>query len=620
MTSSNQSDAISLTISQFPQNLLIPNIDNKVTLDLVSNLNEEADFRFEFKGENIEIQVVPEEFNGDVKLKANESRKVDLKLTPKSDGYGKLIINIYWLKVVEYIEKVQKIRTKISRSNIDKILAKFQILNSKTIDSFNHSEFMIESTKNGIKQTEKEIETLLKNLNQQNESLSQNESEDIHKIDILFKKLAKSYLAMGDIYKTLETALKLSKQEEQMQFYYELIRVYASTNLDQSLQIIKNLNDKNGRDKVLSEIAFDYVNINSEQISKIISLINNPTIKDQAIINVVSKCYNNQFELALKLSNGITEELLKVKVLFNLMKELKKSKQKEQILQIINKIDQIIKNSNQINLEENQFDNPSYSYFKDSICIIAELDCPETAEKIIKNSGSNEMQDQLAKDLFDLIYEMVDEVRIKVEPTVIQSQFYTLNTYTSQLSNELQDFSLLGGNTSSNVLMKKFDFKILFLSLFSLDFSIFPFLDRVYNDLQNNSKKSIAYYIYPSINNHDQEELNVILRTLKQFFSVSNLRKDLVIFNIDFIPYLGKPTAIFASNSRILTQIRQKLESKLGENATILVDEGMFQGGKSLESIKEILGVMGADIINLVLSYEFLNDYNLFKMFIESLF
>ena len=618
MTSSNQSNAISLAISQFPQNLLIPNIDNKVSLEIVCNVDKEADFKFEFKGENIDIQVFPEEFNENIKLKKNETRKIDLKLTPKSDGYGKLIINIYWLKVVEYKEKVQKIRTKISRSNIDKILSKFQILNNKVIDQFNHSEFIIESTKNGIKQTEKEIESLLKN--QQQESISQNESVDIHKIDNLYKNLAKSYLAIGDIYKTLEIALKLSKQEEQMQFYYELIRVYAFKNLDQCLKIIKNLNDKNGRDRVLSDIALDYVDINSEEISKVLSLISNPVVRNQAIVDIVSKCYRNQFELALKLSNMITEELLKVKVFFNLIKELNKNKQSDQILQIVNKIDQIIKNSIQINIAENQFNNPSYSYFKDSICIIAELDCPESADKVIKSSASNEMQDRLAKDLFDLIYEMVEEVRTRVEPTVIQSQFYTLNTFISQSSNEFRDFALLGGNTSSNALMKNYDFKILFLSLFSLDFSIFPFLDRVYTDLNHNSKESIAYYIYPSINNHDQEELNVILRTLKQFFPVSNLRKDLVIFNLDFIPYLGKPTVIFASNSRTLAHIKSKVESNLGNNATVLVDEGVFQGGDSLESIKNILGIMGAEIVNLVLSYEFLNDYNLFKTFIESLF
>ncbi len=620
MTSSHKANAISLTITQFPQNLLIPNIDNAVSLEVLNNLDKKADFKFEFKGENIDLEVIPQEFNNNIKLNAKETRKIQLKLTPKVDGYGKLIINVYWLKIIEYTEKVQKIRTTISHSIIKKILAKIQILNSKTIDNFDHNEFMVESSKNGIKKIEKELELLQERYTQQLNTNQKNGSVTNNQIDALYKDLAKSYLAVGDVYKALENALKLSNQETQTQFYYDLIRVYAFKNLEQSLQIIKNLNDEKRRNRVLAEIAFDFVDINSEQISKILSLINDPSVRDQAIVDVVSKCYTNQIEFALKLSHMINEELLKIKVLFNLTKELNKLKRNDQILQIVKTIDQMIKNSTQLNITESQFKNPAYSFFKDAVCIIAELDSPETADMIIKSSGDKETQDRLAKDLFDLIYEMVDEVKTRVEPTVLQSQFYTLNTCVSQLSNELQQFALLGGNTSSNALMKQFDFRVLFLSLFSLNFSIFPFLDRVYNDFLHNSKNSIAYYVYPSINNLDQEELAVIQRTLKQFFPVNNLKNDLVIFNLDFIPYLGKPTVIFASNSRSLAIIKSKVEKKLGAEVTVLIDEGIFKGGTSLEPIKNTLGAMGADIINLVLSYEFLNDYNLFKIFIESLF
>jgi hypothetical protein len=621
MTSSEQANAISLNISQFPQNILIPDIDNVVSLQVVNTLAKKADFKFEFKGENIDIKVIPEEFNNNIQLNGGETRKIDLKLTPKVDGSGKLIINIYWLKIVEYIEKVQKIRITISRSKIDKILKKNQILNSKTIDSFNHKDFIVEASKNGIKNIEKDIESLVSLYHKQHsDPNSPDPKVDIKQIDNLYKNLAKSYLAIDEVYKALETALKLSGQEEQTQFYYDLLRVYSIKNLVQCLQIIKNLNDENKRNVLLSEIALDYVEVSPDQISKIISLITSSSARDQALVDIISKCYKNQFDFALNLSHLITEELLKVKVLFSLMKQLNQSKKNDQILQIIKKIDQIVMNSTQMNITENEFDNPSYNYFKDSICILAELDCPETADKVIKSSGNENIQEKLAHDLFDLIYEMVDEVKTRIEPTVIHSQFYTLNTYVSQLSKELQQFALLGGNASSNALIKQFDFKILFLSLFSLNFSIFPFLDRVYSDLHLNSKKSIAYYIYPSINNLDQEELGVIQRTLKQFFPVNSLNKDLVIYNLDFIPYLGKPTVIFASNSRSLAIIKSKVEKKLGQDATILTDEGVFKGGASLELIQNTIGSMGVDIVNLVLSYEFLNDYNLFKMFIESLF
>ena len=244
MTGSNKTNAISLTITQFPQNLLIPNIDNAVSLEVINNLDKQADFKFEFKGENIDIEVIPQEFNDNIKLNAKETRKIELKLTPKVDGYGKLIINVYWLKIIEYTEKVQKIRTTISHSVIKKILAKIEILDSKTIVSFNHNEFMVESSKNGIKKTEKELELLQERYTQQLNANQKNGSVTINQIDALYKDLAKSYLTIGDIYKALENALKLSNQEAQTQFYYDLIRVFAFKNLEQSLQIIKNLNDE----------------------------------------------------------------------------------------------------------------------------------------------------------------------------------------------------------------------------------------------------------------------------------------------------------------------------------------------------------------------------------------
>jgi len=45
----------------------------------------------------------------------------------------------------------------------------------------------------------------------------------------------------------------------------------------------------------------------------------------------------------------------------------------------------------------------------------------------------------------------------------------------------------------------------------------------------------------------------------------------------------------------------------------------MFEGGKSTEFLKEIFQSPNVQVINLILSYEFINDYNIFKEFIESL-
>ena len=49
---SNPPNIISLNITKFPQNLLIPDIDNDVSIQIISNSNKKENYRFGFEGEN----------------------------------------------------------------------------------------------------------------------------------------------------------------------------------------------------------------------------------------------------------------------------------------------------------------------------------------------------------------------------------------------------------------------------------------------------------------------------------------------------------------------------------------------------------------------------------------
>jgi len=204
-----------------------------------------------------------------------------------------------------------------------------------------------------------------------------------------------------------------------------------------------------------------------------------------------------------------------------------------------------------------------------------------------------------------------------MEPTIIFSQYYTLNVLTSKLSKEIKDFSFVGGNVSNNVLMNDYNFNTAFVSLFSLDFSIFPFIDRVYTDLKNTSHKSFAFYLYPSISNHNEEELQIMQSTLSQFFPINKLKGPVTMFNLDFIPYLGKPTIIISTqNSQLITS---KIHDKLADRVKLIVDNDLFEGGKAKEFLNRVFSSNNITVINLILSYEFINDYNILKAFIEAL-
>jgi hypothetical protein len=132
-------------------------------------------------------------------------------------------------------------------------------------------------------------------------------------------------------------------------------------------------------------------------------------------------------------------------------------------------------------------------------------------------------------------------------------------------------------------------------------------------------KKSFAYYLFPSINNHDEEELSIIKQTLTQFFSPIKISKQLIIFNLDFIPYLGKPTVILSEEGQLVQNIKSKLEKHMKNELEIIVSNGMFKGGDAQITLNNIFQGRNFTVINLILSYEFLNNYEVFKSFIESI-
>jgi len=619
MSNADPNHVISISVTKFPQNLLIPDGENSVSFQVINQSDKDEHFKFVFEGENLEIDVKPIEFLDEVLFKSGETKKIDILLKPTTDGFGKLTVNAYWMKLVEYTVKVQKIRDKISTSRITHILKNKQFLQSVKRDSFNPKDFIITSNKGEIKKIEKQIkESTVNSTKSQNNS--QSSSIPKGEIDTNLTLLAKSYLSIGEFYKALESSLQLTNEDEKLELYYNLIRANATLKLDSSLQVVEKLNDLKKKNQIAKSIALDYVNIDPDQVSKILSFIKEDSIKENAIFEVIFMSLEKDSNLALKFTEFIKDEIVKVKVLFNILKKLHENKNNSLILAIINQINEIILKSKLINISTDQnYHNPAYEYFKETICILAELDCPEAADKVIEGLDSEKLKKTVAKDLFKEIYKMVEEKQTKVEPIGEFSQFFLLNTYTSQISRQVNDFSLIGGNASSNILMNNFNFNIALISLFSFNFSIFPVIDRVYLELNHKSNKSIAYYIYPSISNHNQEELKTIQTTLKKFFQPESIKNKVTVFNLDFIPYLGKPTAILSSISDDLNAIKSKVVKTLGDRVNVIIDDDLFRGGKTVESLNSIFYGSNFKIVNLILSYEFINDYDVFKTFVQSL-
>ena len=588
---SNSSSIISLNITRFPQNLLIPNVDNGVSIQIINNSAKNEKFKFVFEGENLTVNLGSEELRDQIEFAPNETKNIDIKLTPEVDGFGKLNINAHWLKIIEYTVKVQKVRETVPKSKIKSLLEKHTFKEAKKFDPLNPKDYIIEMTIKELQQGEEQLAIMKNNYNASLSvdpaSTTQYPEVKIEDINENIRKLARGYFSNKDIFKALEFALVLSNPAEQINFYMKLIRAFAFENLDEAIKIVKNLQDQKTKQELFMSIVLD-----------------------QIPVNPIS---------SIKLAESSEDFLLQIKILLNIAKKLYEEIKSSELSNILNRIIESILKSQQGNNDRKQ-QKRSHEILADVLCLLAEVENPSVSHGIIKGLSQQELKEKITKDIFDTIYVLVDEVRTKIESESVFSQYFLLNTYVSNINNEMKNFSNIGGNVSNNILSGDFDFKLAFLSLFNFSFSIFPIIDRVYNDVKFNMKKSMGYYILPSIDNYQNTELSTLKTTIKQFFrNFANISNQLYIFNLDFIPYLGKPTIILSSESHLNESLKSKIQ-KLGDKVNLIIDDSMFKGGKIYDVLKEIIPPAKGEIINLLLSYEFINDYNILIEFIKALF
>ncbi|KKN31908.1 hypothetical protein LCGC14_0819320 [marine sediment metagenome] len=620
---SNSDKIISLNITKFPQNLLIPNVQNQITIQAINNSNKSENFKFNFEGENLKIITDSDKFQNKIEFSSGETKNIDLKLEPTIDGFGKLIIEVYWIKIIEYLVKEQKVRENVQRSRIKEIFKKQVLTIVEPIEELSPEEFFIDLSEDEINQTEKKLELMKNKFESLKSSKSANSGTSpeitLAKIDLNIKTLAKGYLSIKKPLKALELALKLSDKKEQEKFYFNLVRAYGLRYLDEILQIIKNLKESDNKQNLFKILALDQVSINPEQAINIGFLIKNGVTQKNLLNTMIIKTIELKPVSALKLIEQIDDDILKLNFLFNIARRMLEKKEKSEVIDVFSLIISEIINNIKKNSKKKKFQKLSYTFLKDALYALAEIKNPKAADSIIKNITIKELKERIVKDMFDDIYVIVEEIRTETESHLVFSQFFLLNTYVSSVNNEIENFSLTGGNLSNNVLVNDFNFNIVFLSLFSFDFTVFPFIDRVYNDLKYNQNKSLAYYIFPSKDNYDEKEDKILKNTLTQFFkNLLNVPSQVLIFNLDFIPYLGKPTIILSSDLETNNLLDSRIK-KIGDIINLIIDDSKFKGGKIYENLLQIFPSNNIKIVNLVLSYEFINDYNLFKRFVQLL-
>lgn len=639
MASSPQ-NAITLSIKSFPQGLLISGQPQKIGLQLINNSNKEEDFRIVFEGENVEIQV-PSEFSAEkVRFNPLETKELNLSVLATGDGVGKITASVYWYKTVEYTVKVQKVRVSVPKSTITEILGKYSIEIPEHVDYFNPKDYIVSLPEDKFMELEQQVNlkiTKSKNIPAMkqalenriqgiepssvdpiDETLAENDIPDVvlENLDYEIEKLAKVYLGKNNLEKALDLISQISKEEIRQDLYANSIRTANSLDLGGALDAINKIKRKSKKNELIKNLALDRVDIDAEQSGRIAFLIEDPGLKEDLMKDIIAKSINNNPETALKLTYLIDDVIAKVRFLFNIGKKLNQLGKKEDLEDIFAQITNLLSSSDEFDISEG---GKNHEVFLDALKVSAEVISPENVDTIIEKIESQSLKETMAKELFDYIYEMVDEVRTKIEPVMSFSTYFILNAFASNINDKVSQFSELGGNISSNIILKDYNFKLTLFSLFSYDFSIFPIIDRTYNDFKHESKNLFGYFLYPSIDNHDEKELETIKALITQFFSgINSASGQVIMFNLDFIPYLGKPTIIIAPDSDLQEFFYKKIQTGLGNNVNLLLDDGMFHGGKTTDNLKAIFSnSQKFKIVNLVLSYEFINDYTIFKRLIE---
>jgi hypothetical protein len=239
---SNTKKAISLNITKFPQNLLIPGINNEIEIHAINSSSKKENFKFDFDGENLKVILKTDNFKDNIEFGPGETKTINLQIEPTTDGYGKLNVNVHWLKIIEYTVKVPKIRETIQVDKANKILGKLALKITEKFEVFNPEEFIIDMNKDVIKQAEKQ----LKYFREKHQSVPSDDpksSQILEKIDAYITQLAKGYLSMNNPQKALQLSRMLSNKNQQQELYINLIRAYGLKHIDPAIQIINNLPD-----------------------------------------------------------------------------------------------------------------------------------------------------------------------------------------------------------------------------------------------------------------------------------------------------------------------------------------------------------------------------------------
>lgn len=646
----NNTNIFQIIPTNYPNTLLIGTKSYPLSFNITNNSANEEKFRLEFIGEGLNAEV-PKEIENPIVLKANQTISFSVKIKPLKNGQAKIIINTIHLKVVQYIDKVWVVRDNISEDIVKEALFQ-QYYTPQPLIEFDEIRLPDKLAHKlgdiSMKEAERQVSALLnppeKNMN------------------VLKDPITGVILSSTPIEKIPELS-----QDEKNKRFAEIARKVFNNDMDYAFQVIGNIIDLELDQKLLLEFILPYSVKEPKKAIEKMDLILDPNIKDQILEQYIKSIFKRMPEESIKLTEKIfnqdkKDELNKI-IICNLAK-----KNISQAMAILNKINnlnlkqelllcligiylrqnideaynlvdslqdinlqfaityEIIKQLYNINKQKclkivNDLIEKSKKYaniglLKYAIVFLAKINNPKTAVEYINNLP-DAFKNAIHSDLYSKLWELKETPVNRVDQIPISSVYYTFNTIV-QPNKPIEMVHDLGGNISENLLSGDFSSFIGIICPFGFPFPIFPPIEQSYAHIKSEKSKSFYYMIIPT--KFKTEEEFIFIQTLLNMWFVSNeanFKSKVYLFNIDFIPYLSKPTIIMESEPEENLLIKSIVDRVFKDSISFIIDDGLFKGGMVKNILQSILPSHRFKVINMVLTYDFLNNYILFKNFMS---
>ncbi|TFG20900.1 MAG: hypothetical protein EU530_01745 [Promethearchaeota archaeon] len=586
---SNQ-NLLSIIATNYPNAILLGNKQYDLTFQIINNSNKPEQVKFHFTTEGINADI-PKKYLNPIVVDPGRPFIMSVPISPTVNGSAKLILQSNIYQEVKYTELVWHVRKEVPPKRAKEALSK-SFVKFKDLTKGAKKPLRIKNGKSlTLDEAAKEYEKVYSSPIDQIEKDSQ------------LKDIAQRVFS-ADVNFAFEILKMVQNQASIQELLADFICAAIETNRDLSISKIDSLLDVKIKDALLEKMIPFLLEKDLSLAIQLCMMINNPEVRDPMIRDIFNFSYLKQFDEAIALLNAISNPILQLSLHYEIIKILKQSNPTkcDALLQ------SLIQKSSMIGEIE---------ILADLLVIAALVHTPQWVADII-GTFPPEVKDPLNKIIRDTIWNEIKEEKIRIDEVPVSSLYYGFNVM-ARPTPVISKVSEMGGTVSSNLIDGNMNSVIGIVNLFSFNFPIYPTIEQCYAEINSEKGKSFYYLIIP-LKNADETSYEMVQMIIKNLF-VANAHQvphKMYIFNLDFIPYLSKPTIIVEDDPEeniVIQSIIKRIFKN--ENVSLIIDDGLFKEGKINTWIKSILPSSQFKLLNLVLTYDFLNNYSMFKKFMN---